>query len=380
MRLTLPKIVIGRRVVSQNISIFIFLILGLGVFLVPLIYHDAASRRFPDEQTLLAAYKNAETCSPLALPGKNQSSYSCSAYLLKKIGVDAYNGPILGALLSVILTLAPLFTFSRISIFDLTVNIGWGFVRAIFLSVLSKDVIAAGAVALVMLAIPLGLSTQTWAAASFLYGWVVRKYWLLTLVIWAAFTRVAGRVIAILGKGTAFRLVFAIFGIYLVAALLFNLILHVPLEFARSALNEDRIIGEKNSLTVIAPWIISGNLGLQATNATLVFLRLCFPFELLRFHNLGQLLFITVMVPTSRMLYKTFRSLTSRRNKNRYFRTAWFLLLIPIAFLFVEGIFEPDFGSFARHFSMMSPLAFCALGLSIRGFAYENEDTENLKK
>ena len=349
------------------------MIFGIGVLLVPLIYHEAASKRFPDEQTLLAAYKNASMCSPLSLPGKDQSSYNCSAYLLKAVGIDVYNGPLLGAALSFILTIAPMLTFSRISLVDLLVNTGWGFVRAVFLSVLSKDILAAGTVAIVMLALPLGLSSQAWTIASFMYGWVVRKYWLLTTVIWVAFTRVGGRVICLLERGTAFRVITAVFVIYLFAALSFNLVLHAPLEFARAALNEDRVVGEKNSLTVIVPWINSSNVVLQAGNATLVFFRLCFPLELLRFHNAGQILFIMVMVPTSLMIYKVFRGLVRWRGGNNYFKTAWSTILMPIAFLFVEGIFEPDFGSFARHFSMVSPLAFCALGIYKRGITIEKE-------
>ena len=42
------------------------------------------------------------------------------------------------------------------------------------------------------------------------------------------------------------------------------------------------------------------------------------------------------------------------------------LLAFPIAFLMVQAIFEPDFGSFARHFSMVAPLSFAGLGLWLR--------------
>jgi hypothetical protein len=32
----------------------------------------------------------------------------------------------------------------------------------------------------------------------------------------------------------------------------------------------------------------------------------------------------------------------------------------------VQGLFEPDFGSFARHFSMVVPVLFVGLGLQLR--------------
>jgi hypothetical protein len=32
----------------------------------------------------------------------------------------------------------------------------------------------------------------------------------------------------------------------------------------------------------------------------------------------------------------------------------------------VQGLFEPDFGSFARHFSMVVPVLFMGLGLQLR--------------
>jgi hypothetical protein len=37
--------------------------------------------------------------------------------------------------------------------------------------------------------------------------------------------------------------------------------------------------------------------------------------------------------------------------------------LAPLSFLIIEGVFEPDFGSFARHFAIVSPLVFSALAL-----------------
>jgi hypothetical protein len=126
-------------------------------------------------------------------------------------------------------------------------------------------------------------------------------------------------------------------------------------------MNENRVIGTVGSRSVIVPLLSSQYPAAQAVNAFLTFLRLAFPLELLALGALPQIAFIVIMPFTFiwmvRSILRTAASCDPRMIQ------AGKVALAPFAFLMIEGIFEPDFGSFARHFSMVSPLVFSAMAL-----------------
>jgi len=75
-------------------------------------------------------------------------------------------------------------------------------------------------------------------------------------------------------------------------------------------------------------------------------------------------IFVALMIMTALLLFKV---ITSTDYKGAPIETKpKELIAIPLAFLLVQGLFEPDFGSFARHFSMVVPVLFVGLGLMLR--------------
>lgn len=341
------------KTINPAISLLIFLLCSLIVGVIPFAYHDTAAANFPDENTLLSFFGSNE-CQLTSTTVEERNSYACSAWLLESAGLGAEVAPLFGAVLSVALTMIPLLQFRRVSLGIFLVSLGWGFIRAIFLSVLSKDMISATVVLICVMSARSTWFGPIWLTAATLYGWVVRKYWLLVSATWFGLR-------IFLKRLTVFRLIVLVFLIYVALALVFQIGLGVSLDFARSQVNENREIGAEGSRTIIEPIIASDNPIAQALNALITFFRLAFPLELLRFGSVGQLAFISIMPFTFVWMVRTI--VQGAKSKNATLIQAGKIALAPLSFLIVEGIFEPDFGSFARHFAMVSPLIFSAMAL-----------------
>jgi hypothetical protein len=341
------------KAIDPAISLIIFLFAALIVGAIPFAYHDTAAQNFPDEETLLSFF-GADSCQIASTSVEERNSYACSAFLLESVGLSAKTAPIAGALLSVSLTLIPIFQFSRISLGVFLVSLGWGFIRAIFLSVLSKDMLSACVVLLSIMAAQHSGFGLTWFLSSTVYGWVVRKYWLLVSATWLGLRLIRNQL-------TVFRLFVVIVLVYIALSLTFQIALGATLDFARAAVNENRDVGAEGSRTVIDAVIASDNAMLQALNATITFFRLAFPLELLRFGSVSQLAFISIMPFT--FIWMVQAIVKGVKSDSKYLIQAGKVALAPLSFLIIEGVFEPDFGSFARHFAIVSPLVFSALAL-----------------
>ncbi|MDH6594781.1 hypothetical protein M2165_004670 [Variovorax sp. TBS-050B] len=339
--------------VNPGISALVFLLFSLVVGVIPFAYHDTAAANFPDEDTLLSFF-GEDACQLTSTTVEERNSYACSAFLLESAGLSAETAPLAGAILSVALTMIPLFQFRRVSLGVFLVSVGWGFIRAIFLSVLSKDMLSATVVLICVMAARSSYFGWIWLATATLYGWMVRKYWLLVSAVWVGLWMVRKRL-------TVFRLVMLILLIYIAMALVFQVALGVSLDFARAQVNENREIGAEGSRTIIEAVIASENPIAQALNALITYFRLAFPLELLRFGSVGQLAFIAIMPFTYIWMIRVI--VKGVKSKDPKMIQAGKIALAPLSFLIIEGIFEPDFGSFARHFAMVSPLVFSAMAL-----------------
>lgn len=339
------------RPLASSLTAVIYLTAAFVIFCIPPLYHDHAAAIFPDEQTLIAAYSIASSCdfrSPLGDTG----SYACSAMVLKSIGVDAASGPWFGAFISAALTIVPFLRGRRIPMRLFLVACAWGVVRATFLAVLSKDLIAAFLVLFLTLFAGRRAFGTAWFIGGMVYGWVIRKYWMLATLTWLGLRYVRKWL-------TPWRVFIGVVVLYFLFALAFQVVLGKSLDFARSSMNENRVVGAQGSQTIIEPIFTSPNVALQAINSMLVLLRLVFPIELLRFLSPEKIAFVALTPITVWWSMKVVWA--SIRTETPQLIEAGKVALVPLAFLVVEGIFEPDFGSFARHFSMVSPLVFSAI-------------------
>jgi hypothetical protein len=340
---------------SGSLTAIVYFFAAAIIFCIPPLYHERAAAVFPDEQTLIAAYATADSCDIRTAPLADRGSYACSALVLRGMGINAVTGPWLGAVVSVALTLLPLMRTVRVPLHVFLVACAWGVVRAAFLSVLSKDLLSA------LVVLPLTVIAgrrsfgMTWFGGGLIYGWVVRKYWILAGLIWLALS-------ALQKWLTPLRFIAGLIAMYVLMALAFQFLLGQQLDFARVSMNENRVVGAEGAQTVIVPILSSPNPLAQAGNAFLVLVRLIFPFELLRMLSPEKIIFVLI-TPIS-IWWAVEISILSVKTTSHRLIAAGKVALAPLAFLVVESLFEPDFGSFARHFSMVSPLIFSAMAVA----------------
>lgn len=311
-----------------------------------------------DQHTLeRIATEEDDVCNPYSILNGHASSYGCSAAVLYAIGANTENAWMYGVPANLLLFVVPLFFFRRVSLSLFSAMVLWAIVRGLFLQVLTKELIVGIVVALSIIIVLRRKSSSGWVMFASLYGAIFRIYWLLVLAIWIVLSRLRRAL-------RPLNLLAAIFLGYMLIATIFAFVLDMPISSIRGHSNESRVLGEEGARTLILPWLDSDNFLLQGLDAFLVFLRLAVPVEALYLSPGVSQLIVAFLVPVT--LYYIFSIISKRRSNDSDLQLAQKIALIPIVFLMVQGLFEPDYGSFIRHFSMLTPYVFCAIGLARR--------------
>jgi hypothetical protein len=246
----------------------------------------------------------------------------------------------------------------------------WGVVRSFFLDNLTKEIIVSVAV----IAILFFSFSKRYRAGFFLsalfYGVLIRPYWILFSLVWVG--------VCVMKKHVSrFSFFVMLFMFYLVIATAIQLLVGYSVSSIRASNNEQRTLGEEGSKSLIVSWFSGGDFVSQAVDSMSIFFRLSFPVELILLSGLGQIIFVVLMMMTSLLMFKMMTS--------SYYKGAIIapkvkeLIAIPLSFLLVQGLFEPDFGSFARHFSMVVPVLFLGLGLQLRSKKPESVESSVLR-
>ncbi len=354
MAISLPSIEFRGRKLDSPIS---FLILLCGLFLsiaMPLLMHRDPG---PDAMTLWTSYVRSDNCNFWNPFSPDRSSYECSAYLLRPTGINLTDAWAYGMLCNLFLTSIPIFIFKRIPITIFLTLCLWGVVRSFFLDNLTKEIIVSVAV----IAILFFSFSKRYRAGFFLsalfYGVLIRPYWILFSLVWVG--------VCVMKKHVSrFSFFVMLFMFYLVIATAIQLLVGYSVSSIRASNNEQRTLGEEGSKSLIVSWINGGDFVSQAVDSMSIFFRLSFPVELILLSGLGQIIFVVLMMMTSLLMFKM---MTSSHYKGSTIEPkVKELIAIPLSFLLVQGLFEPDFGSFARHFSMVVPVLFLGLGLQLR--------------
>lgn len=176
------------------------------------------------------------------------------------------------------------------------------------------------------------------------YAILFRQYWIIIAGFFIFSTFMQRK------KFSLIRLLITCSLMLLALSLLFELILGVPLSHYRSIVNEVRINNyDINAQTIITNILPTGNFILEWLNALITWLALMFPAPLLMLFTAYH---ITNFVLISSIFIILF-SLRKTAASNLRARSGFILL---ICFTFVQSIFEPDYGSFLRHFTPMLPI------------------------
>ncbi|MBZ9784387.1 hypothetical protein K9857_22890 [Pseudomonas sp. REP124] len=354
MGLKLPCIEFRGQKLDSSLS---FLILFTGLFLsvaMPLLISRDPG---PDAMTLWSSYARADNCNFWNPFSPDRSSYECSAFLLRPTGINLTNAWAYGMFCNFLMTTIPVFIFRRMPLTIFFTLCLWGVVRSFFLENLTKEIIVSVAILSILLSSYSRQYRVGFFLSALIYGVLIRPYWILFSMAWVGVCVMKKYV-----SRTTFFLMLFLF--YLAIATAIQLALGYSVSSIRASNNELRTAGEEGSKSLIVSWISGGDFVSQAIDSMVIFFRLSFPVELIMLSGPGQVIFVSLMIMTALLLFKV---ITSSEYKGVPIQTkAKELIAIPLSFLLVQGLFEPDFGSFARHFSMVVPVLFVGLGLMLR--------------
>lgn len=352
-RLIIPTINIKKKKIHPYIS-FLIIISGIIISIcIPLVLHKVPG---PDAVTLFNAYSRADNCNFWNPFSPDRSSYECSAYILRPTGMDLDNAWMYGMFCNFLLTTLPLLFFRRIPITVFFILCLWGVVRSFFLEPLTKEILVAATVISILLFTFSNRYRIGFFFSALTYGVLIRPYWILFSLTWIAVSFLKNRV-------TKLNFIVFLGAFYIAVAILMQALLGISVSSIRAGNNESRVIGEEGSRSIIVSWLQGGDVISQGIDSLIIFFRLTFPFELVVLSGPSQIIFLLLMIITSVF---TFKIMTKKHFQGHQISPkVKELTCIPFSFLLIQGLFEPDFGSFARHFAMVVPVLFCALGLQL---------------
>jgi len=217
---------------------------------------------------------------------------------------------------------------------------------ALYLGYYSKDVFV---LPIVLLPLALGFSRRTRLAMMSMmiaYGLMFRPYWLLIAAGFLAFTMFR---LASMRSRTAFFLL-------VVSSVLLSMAIYIflgldPSHFRQTA-NESRI-GSEDATTAIRSLIAGPQPIAGAANVLLSTFMLLFPVPLL---SIGNVFYVGVFFAISAMWMVTFRAFRRLPVDSRNQEPVIVASSLLAAFVIVQGVFEPDYGSALRHLTPLLPL------------------------
>lgn len=218
---------------------------------------------------------------------------------------------------------------------------------AIYLAQYSKE-------AIVMLIVFLffGLSKTrrqqfVWIGIACLYAAYFRTYWILVLAMYVYYS-----LIFKISRRTVFVL-FSIVVAFLLLAIAFQVVLGVDLAYYRYTVNDARMY-DPNANTMIMPLLPTGNVVLEWLNAVIQFFLMFIPIPLLTGNPLYLLFFVVTASIGIRLYGAIHISLRDKRLRKGERENRCLALLL--AFVTIQSIFEPDYGSYIKHLTPMLPL------------------------
>jgi hypothetical protein len=282
-------------------------------------------------------------------------SYSSTAAIFGLVGLRQ-SSALLPVLTSLIVVPALLWGVCKarrtaIRLRELVIFGFFGFMAVVYMTTLSKDLIV---LILVMffLARPKRhrwLSLALWAGLAVVYGYYFRPYWFLVLPLALAlrvfFTRVRRPVL----------IAPAILFLLLMFAFALQVKLGMSADAFRTAVNDVRIgTGETNARTMITPFVQGGSFASGYVNVCLTLAALIMPAPLLLTvspYYIAIFVFISVLQVSFWMSFGK-----AVRNGTDIFVIECACLVA--AFVAIQSMFEPDYGSYVRHLSPFYPLMF----------------------
>lgn len=187
-----------------------------------------------------------------------------------------------------------------------------------------------------------------WVVLACAYAVFFRPYWVIVVALYLFFRFFLNRI------RSPFIFLWILIFVFLLLSLAFKLILGVDLAYYRYMVNDTRIY-DVAANTMINPLFSGGGVGLEWCNGVAQFFMMFFPIPLLSGNPL-YLIFFVIMASLGVRLVIMLKKLTDCPRKLRLTKSTESIGLL-IAFITVQSIFEPDYGSYIRHLMPMLPVA-----------------------
>lgn len=340
----IPQITFYKRKTSKSASTIAWTLLILALVTIALTKENFLPEHFFYDANTIADFMRIKAQL------STSNSFSSTAALYQTIG--AKHDSLIFSLLSATLLILIFITYigatgqRTISALAFATIIFTSSLSTIFMSMLSKDLIALAVIAPCLLLLRKSfIPWIIWLSLAIMYAYFFRNYWALFII----------QLFATIGFAKKFKnptLFFAmcIISIFILS-IAFRILLNIDLDHYRLVVNDLRINGMvQDARTMITPFVKGGGVAISWTNTTLTWLTLMVPIPLLLTFELYYIVIFICITTLFSLFWTSFISNFHKERDTKIFGS------IVTAFTLIQSIFEPDYGSFIRHLAPMYPL------------------------
>lgn len=330
-------------------TLYLFLLFIEGIIIISLSKYFLPEKYFYDSNTILSYFNYR---GPLI----SFDSYLNTARFYKLFGFEHFPSNLFAGLFNYILFFFFIIkiiriTNSRISDLLFIFMLTWNIPVSIYLGQFSKEIVSLIVIGIQLLLIHYKVRYYKTLIILLIliYGILFREYWIIiiyfTLILYLVFNKgidINKKVFLKIGKVSSFLLFYS--GVFILF-LAVTYILNRYLTDARTLVNVDRL-NSADAVTIIQNTFINTNFITDMLNWLIGWLQLLFPFNLFFVSSYSSLLFMIWNIINIFVFIYIFKKTRSYMIKNK--EISWSLAWV-ISFSLVQGMFEPDYGSYFKH-------------------------------
>lgn len=353
---TLPLNVVLRQLIVIVTILVSFLIAAFGRDFLPSTFYndDALIQRFMDSSTPLDEGSFWLTATFYNVVGLNDQET-----LVAILAVTCFAGTVF--------IVNPWRYISTAPVLQVAIFCSAILLSAIYLGQYTKELMVVLLIAALFI-FPVGKKFELlWLTLAVAYAYFVRDYWYLVLVLYLGARLLLRRRRSVLFLVSSCMLAVTMIG------LLFYYLLDLPLNFYRISVQD-----YLDAATLLVDPLLAESLGGQLLNGYLILFTLWLPWPLFA---VGGLIYAGVAIYIAVIWIYLFASVRPRHQSRRlvWSRRVRQSLSLLLAFVVVQSIFEPDYGSYIKHLVPLLPLLLYVLRESTVARAWPARVTSELE-
>jgi hypothetical protein len=274
-------------------------------------------------------------------------SFDNLAWIFRTLGIGTLAISLIGFFASTLGLLLAIWRSGVVSLsyMEFLITCFWLFDQTVYIGLPSKEIVISLAVLLILLCKDSRFVILVFSACAMVISIFFRSYWAITL---------APTLLLYFGPPALRKpRILVVLAIILFACMAvdFRIQYGEALDFARELVNESRDPSEVGSL--IVQFIPGGNMVSDVTNAMLILGTFLLPLPLILSGVATQTLGGVCTFFSLGFMFSRYQKRTALAEPGRFDRLCF---CFTVSFLATQAIFEPDYGSFLRHLSPISPL------------------------